>query len=474
MTYTAEEYRKWILEQTNPGYEISEPDQNTIRLCTEYGEASVVFHELDIIELMITNKKDDSYSFYLHFQLNEREHAQSLFKEMKNSLLKLKEKQKVKVLLSCTGGLTTNYFAMELNKAAETLKLDYEFAAVPYSQLYEAGIDYDVILLAPQIHYLHEKVSSIFQGKLVLNIPAAVFARYSTGELIGFVKKEYEQFQNESSETSVINPEKPFENDFRILTIAFINHRDVFRIAYRIYDHGRKTLDKEIIKDTFVIRDIEDLLDYITARHKRIDAISIAVPGVTYHGNLYHPELGFINQPLGEYLSNKYNKPVVLVNDVNAVAQGYRATHDGCDNMVFYFQPHGLAIGGAGIITDGVLQRGYKHAAGELGPMVTAFIEDAERKINTPGGALEIVMKNLLVFIMTVAPEKIVVYSMMTPNMEELRAAIRIHVADEYIPELIHVRRLKTYMLAGAMIHCLEVIQNDPEWIKEKTGKESD
>lgn len=469
MSYTVEEYRKWILRQTHPDYEITEPNENTIRLSTDYGDADVVFHPMDIIELMITNRKDDSYSFYLHFQLNEKEHAESLFTEMKDTLLKLKAKQKVRVLLSCTGGLTTNYFAMELNKAAEALKLNYEFSAVAYNQLYEEGFNYDVILLAPQIHYVYDKVSSILTQSLVMKIPASIFAQYSTGELIEYVRNEYRKHREAGEKQGNINLEKPFENDCRILTLAFINHRGMCRIAYRIYDHGKKTLDKEIIKETFGQRDIEDLLDYVTARHKSIDAISIAVPGVTYHGHLYYPELGFVNQPLGEYLSEKYQKPVVLLNDVNAITIGYRALHENCDNMVFYFQPWGAGVGGAGAIIDGRLHRGFKHAAGEMGPMVSAFIEDADNKVTTPVGALEVVTKCLLVFIMTLAPEKIVLFSLLTPNMDELRAALNMHVAEEYIPELIYVDHLKTFMLPGAMIHCLEVMQNDPDWIKGKS-----
>ena len=88
MTYTTEEYRQWILRQTDPQYKISEPNENTIRLSTAYADADIVFHPQNIIELMIINKKDDSYSFYLHFQLHEREHAESLFREMKNRFRK--------------------------------------------------------------------------------------------------------------------------------------------------------------------------------------------------------------------------------------------------------------------------------------------------------------------------------------------------------------------------------------------------
>ena len=48
MTYTAEEYRQWILQQTNPYYKISEPNENTIQLAADCGTAEIVFHEMDI------------------------------------------------------------------------------------------------------------------------------------------------------------------------------------------------------------------------------------------------------------------------------------------------------------------------------------------------------------------------------------------------------------------------------------------
>ena len=46
-------------------------------------------------------------------------HAIELFHEMIESILQLVEKPKVRILLSCSGGLTTSYFASKLNEASE-------------------------------------------------------------------------------------------------------------------------------------------------------------------------------------------------------------------------------------------------------------------------------------------------------------------------------------------------------------------
>ena len=92
-----------------------------------------------------------------------------------------------------------------------------------------------------------------------------------------------------------------------------------------------------------------------------------------------------------------------------------------------------------------------------------AIVNDPENKILTPEGAMEIVGKSVLTYISVLAPEKIVIYSVLTPDMDHLREYLRQYVAEEYIPELVHVRHLKEYMIPGAMIHALEVLQNDPD-----------
>ena len=103
--------------------------------------------------MVLTNLADGENKFYLHFELKDLDYAQELFSQMVETLTDLKNQQSVKILLSCTGGMTTSFFAQKLNDAVKLLSLDYEFAAVPFHRLYNVGFDYSAILLAPQIAY---------------------------------------------------------------------------------------------------------------------------------------------------------------------------------------------------------------------------------------------------------------------------------------------------------------------------------
>ena len=467
--FTPESFREYIGSLDHSGYVLTQKNDSTLILDTEYAEGSIVFHDLNIIELIIVSKKTGENVFYLHFQLNEAEHAKNLLDEMIRTLIDLRDRQKTKVLLCCTSGLTTSYFAMQLNKAAADLKLAYEFSAVSYGRLYETGFGYDVILLAPQIQYNDQKVKEIFRRKTVLNIPGAVFAGYQTGNVFSMIRsaKDAERLADPQKEAI----RSAFDNDYRILSIGLINHFDSFRIGYCIYDHGKRTLDKEVIKNTHSFQDIEDLLDYVLARHENIDAIAIAYPGISWRGRLYHPDANLDNSVnTGKRLEEKYGHRVILINDVNAMALGYHALYEDTDNMVFHFQPRGSYLAGAGIIVNGKLHRGWKSYAGEIGRLVPAMTEHPETAIFDPLGALEIVSKQLLALITVAAPEKIVLYSELTPEPQEIRKYLSDYIAEEYIPEIIWTDSLKRYLLPGAMIHALEVLRRlgrDPEYYKK-------
>lgn len=466
--FTPEDFKAYIRAGVREGCILDEASEKEWHLKTDYATGTVAFHELDIIELIITSLKTGENAFYLHFQLRDEDHAKGLFNEMNNALMAMKEKQKIRVLLSCTSGLTTSYFAQQLSKAADELQLDYEFSAVNFARLYETGFDYDVILLAPQIQYEYEKTKEIFRRKTVLKIPTSSFAGYKSGEVITMIMNALEEKKKADPETEAIR--SAFSNDRRILCIGLINHFDSYRIGYCIYDHGKKTLDKEVIKETHSWNDIEDLLDYALARHENIDAIAIAYPGIIYHGHIHHPDYRLDNTfNMGRYLEHKYGHIVVLINDVNAMALGYHALYEDTDNMVFVFQPRGYYVSGAGLIMDGRLYRGWRSAAGEIGRLIPAMVEKPEIRINDPAGALEIVSKELLAFITAAAPEKIVLYSELTPDVSEIRREIGKYIDEDYIPEIIWTDRLKTFILPGAMIHALDVLRRlelDPEYYK--------
>ncbi|MCF0113752.1 MAG: ROK family protein, partial [Erysipelotrichaceae bacterium] len=340
-TYTTQDFRNWVLSQTNELYTIEQLDNfsHSILLKAQNYTGRVNFYPEDVTELVITKNDTEENKFYLHFQPKEKEHSEELFNEMVSALLNLTNVHGLTITLSCTSGLTTGFFTDKLNETVALMGMDYHFNAVPYSNLYERGKDSDMILLSPQISYEYKRITAIFPDKLIIKIPPAIFGGYKVNELITLINEEFKKQEERKT-----NPKEPvtirevFNNDYRILTIGLINNEKNYRFPYRIYDHGKVTLDKEVIKTEYTLRDIDDLLNYIMVRHKNIDAIAIAMPGVTYHGILTNVDDPTpIEIPLGLDYTKKFNIPCLLCNDVNAMALGYYALNEDADNMLFYF-----------------------------------------------------------------------------------------------------------------------------------------
>lgn len=98
-------------------------------------------------------------------------------------------------------------------------------------------------------------------------------------------------------------------------------------------------------------------------------AAGVAVPGVVQHpdGRVSRmPELDWSNAPLGQLLRQRTDLPVVIENDANALAFGefHRGAGRGVRSLVALVLENGL---GAGIITNGLLHRGARAEAGEIG-----------------------------------------------------------------------------------------------------------
>ena len=219
----AADFKSWILAQKIPDATVTDGG-DSIKISTSYAAGEVNFHDLDvfIIEMILTNLADGENKFYLHFELKDLAYAQELFGEMAETLADLKNQQSVRILLSCTGGLTTGYFAQKLNEAAELLSLDFKFDAVPFHKLYSAAFDYSVILLAPQIAYQAKAAQEVLNGQLVLKIPPKVFASYDAAEMLKFIRGELDSWHKTAAERFIAKVRKGIKSDAKILSIAIM------------------------------------------------------------------------------------------------------------------------------------------------------------------------------------------------------------------------------------------------------------
>jgi len=461
------EYKNWILSFNGDGI-ATQDEGEKITLNTPYAVGRVDVHDLGIVivELSVTNLADDENKFYLHFELKDLDHAKELFTEMRETLLDLKDKQKLKILLCCTSGMTTGFFREKLNEAAELLSLDCEFNAVPFHKLYEVGFDYNIILLAPQIAYSYQEACQIFQDRLVLKIPPKFFAGYDTAGVLRFVREERENWSTTAEERAIAKALGEIKSDAKILSVVVMPFANQTRIAYRIYEKGEPVHAETVIKGKLrVAEDLQDILDTVTCRWKKFDAVGIAVPGIPKNGcleldtNMIDPKLNLL-----KLLEDKYHVPIVITNNVNSAVLGYYAQQDKYKNILFLSHPRGYTIPGEGIVINGQLVQGAHNIAGEIKYLLYAAMPQDEWKKHCAD--LDIVnfyiSMSIRAGIAVIDPEVVVVRSEMLPDMEKLKQRlIDDYVREEHLPDFVHVcdTKMSEYALLGQMILTLEALE---------------
>lgn len=457
------DFKQWILDHNDDRYKIILVNDKCIELDTEYGKASINATDIEdstIIEFNIISNKDGDNKFYLHFELNDEEHAKGLYDEMVEALVKLKDEKTVKVLLSCSAGLTTSMFAANLSDVSSMLGLDYSFEAVPYMNIFEVAEQYDIVLIAPQIGYVLNKLKDSITDKPVLQIPTALFASYNAMDTIKFIQKEVEKFHKEKEKE--INKECTCcaKHKKRILSIVIRLTNHISRISYRLYDKGEIIDSNVIIKSIMNIYDLYDIIDTVLLKHSYIDIIGIATPGIVndekqlrdpHSQNLIDVKLEF---------ENKYGIKVFVYNNANAAVVGFALEHPEFSNIVYHSQPYDSGVGGQSIYINGKVVRGKNGIAGELRYFIRRMqlSDDVSKLAHSQRGTLEIVTKSLLPTLIAVGPEAVAISSPMTPDMNEVKNSLSSFIDREFLPEFYFIKDPSSYMLSGITSLCIDYI----------------
>lgn len=457
-------YKNWILSHKIEGGKIRQSGEN-IKIETKYARGEANFYDLEvtIVEMSVTNLSDDENKFYLHFELKDLDHAKELFEEMLETLESLKSQQKLKILLCCTSGLTTNFFKDKLNEAAQLLSLNYEFNAVSFSKLYGTAFDYSIILLAPQIAFQYETVKKTLADKLVIKIPTKAFASYDSSAIVELIHNELESWKHTASERAILKAIGEIKNESKILSIAVMPFAHQTRIAYRIYERGEVIKSETVIKGKLnVIRDVEDILDTVAYRCEKFDAVGIAIPGSIHDGcvdlddRMIDPKIN-----LKKLLEDKYKVPVIIHNNLRGAVLGFYAQQEKYKNIVFMSQPRGYLIGGQSILIDGKVISGTHNNAGEIKYLLFSQIANEEWREHLSYNVdkiLNIIGLDIRAAISIVDPELICIRSEMTPDLDTIKAELKKYMPEEYLPDLVYIHdsEMAEYILLGQMILCLE------------------
>lgn len=449
-------FKAWILIQHYDKITITQSpeDHNIIKITAPYGEGVIGFYEHDIIAMSARSSHKKNDDFFLHFQMTNLKHAVSLFNEMITVMQSFIMKPKTNILLVCTGGMTTGYFAEELQKGSDLLGLSYNLQATSYAKLYNQEEDYEAILLAPQIAYLYATVKAIFKEKTVLKIPTAVFAKYDVRKMLNIIQKHLEKAP---SPTVTLNPltVTDLNSNQHILCVSLFRDSEQVHISYRLYgEKGQILLNNETIKNAITMQDLYDMLNTVLTRYPDIDMIGFSAPGIIYEGEATTANIkGFYQMNYKALFAKYYTQKFLIQNDVNAAAIGYHYLHPDIRSVVVLFQPIST-YAGAGTVVNGHLITGKHSIAGEV--QFYPFHQIDHLKVEpTPERLLEIVRNTVMSFITTIGPEHMCIYCTLLPTLDELRAELEKYIPKEYIPTLEKVEDLQEYIFVGLLASCL-------------------
>lgn len=448
-------FKYWILMQKIEKCSITLKNENHIVLQCSKCQGDIFFQKMDIIELKITDLIHQKDEFYLHFQMNNFKHATQLFYEMKECIEQLENKKSIKVLLSCSGGMTTSYFAHLLNEASQVLNLDIYVDAVAYNQIYQVLNHYDIVFLAPQISYLLSNVKQLSQTIPILSIPGQIFAKYDTKSFIDIVLKELDKKDNQEKVT--VNIKRKSKKRKTLLCLSLFRDKERIHILYRYYDKYQKLiLDNEIIKLKISIQDICDIIRYIIATYQNLDIIGISTPGfITKKGMLISTYLnGLDNCYIYDLLHKEFNQDIYVYNDVNSAAAGYYASQEDYENLAFIFQPVSH-YPGAGIIVNGQLIKGHANLAGEIQYSSRSLTKEYFSNEKSQQDILKILVNDILTIVSVVDSDIILIYTKLIEQIDDLQKELLKVLPHDSIPEIKKINSINEYILIGLLHLCL-------------------
>lgn len=452
-------FKKWILFHQSSHYSINEDEEKNIVIEGNETLGHINFYDQEIVEYVLMNKKTKENEFYLHFQFHSFQHAMELFNEMLGLIKHIHQSSKLKILLVCSGGLTTGYFAQKLKEAIGLLNLNMSVEARGYGEIYQIAQDYDMVLLAPQVSYLYSEVSKILKKQTVLKIPPQVFGKYDVRQCIKLIEENQDKIEKVSSKKEPLQIEGLKKSGKKILCLSLIRNRHRVHILYRLYDENNEILENNIIvKRRLYLQDYYDIIDSMLVHYPDIEVIGLSTPGIIDEKKIVSISVeGLVEIDIERDFKSRYKQTFIFENETNAIAQGFYAVSPEYETVSFIFQPM-VSLSGIGNVVNGKLLKGSHHIAGEAQFLPLNYSKNALELHKTPEGSLEALSKTIAAVTSILDPQCIVFFCFLIIDLEDVKQEVQEYIPEKYLPDIIQIYYLEEYMLLGTLILCIDEV----------------
>ena len=220
----------------------------------------------------------------------------------------------------------------------------------------------------------------------------------------------------------------------------------------------------------------EKFIDKILQNNK-IKVIGIGVSGVVDKGTYFSGKelTDWEKFNLGEYIEKKYNIPVILENDLNAIALGFSLNYlkeMKALNLVYInFTENGV---GSGIIANGKLIRGENNFAGELGfiPLNNqGHLLHILSNNPSDGTYVEVVSQLIAILNCVINPAFIVIggSNLRKYLIDEIKACCKKYLANNIMAEVLLSEDSNRYYLSGLTYLATEFMYSDIKLVNKNS-----
>lgn len=176
-------FKKWMIYQASdiPGMRIKEKN-HTLYLSYKEKLALIKISTNNVIEESVHDRYGDGL-FYLYYDFEHYSLAVSFFQAMLRVLIREENLFYHKILLCCSGGMTTSYFKLKMNKYLRLAHAPYYVEASALSDMGMIAHLYDAVFVAPQMTFAINRLKKEFPDKKIVPIDSEIFASYDCGKL---------------------------------------------------------------------------------------------------------------------------------------------------------------------------------------------------------------------------------------------------------------------------------------------------
>ncbi len=464
------DFRSWIHTQHIDDCTISADEHDGISLEADAVHGIVGFYNIDdeiVVEMRVEEDTSDTPAFFLHFALNDLDRAKELFGEMATVIDQMLHRTVRHVLLCCTCGMTTTFFASKLNELAQEMRVGYDFCARTVDEAKRSGSEYAAVLLAPQVGYERKAICAAFPGTLVMEIPARVFGTYDAAAALRLLLDAFAEARVAAvNDLRVI---RDFDHSKRVLSICYANRSDEPTLSYKVLDQGEASVGGMLIRPSFDLWMLDDLTASLQVAGYPIDsfdAVGIAFPGVVDEGVIpWHGDGKANKLDLADLLTKRWGVPTYVDNGATAAAAACYVSQTDWDSVAFHAQPVGVAACDQGYVVDGHPMVGRGGFSGNLKYLAKDYalsmdLDDAAWRYD---GTCELVARYLCTTVCTLAPQAIFLWCDLMPDEDEIRKEMTRTLPEEAIPPLVSISDYDGLMLIGELALCLQRLAEDAQ-----------